>query len=811
MSLRTSVLGAASVLALVCGAPAFAQATPAESPAGIGGSGDIIVTARRVEERLQDVPISITAFSQQQLTSRNVFTTADLATYTPSLQTNNFFGTEKAAFSIRGFVQDNGTQPSVGVYFADVVAPRGIAVNVPAGDGAGPGSFFDLQNAQVLKGPQGTLFGRNTTGGAVLLVPQKPTDKLEGYVEGSYGNYDMKREQAVLNTPLGDQARFRIGVDHMTRDGYIKNTGGIGPGRFNGVDYWAVRASLVVDLTPDLENYTIVSYSRSSTSGSTQRLATCQPTTFLGSLACDQTSRANARGDGFYTVQTTLADAHERMTEWQIINTTTWNASDTLTIKNIVSYAQLLESYSSEIFGTQFDLSLVNPTLPANTFVSLATSQPAVGRDNVRQSTFTDEFRLQGTALNNRLTWQAGAYAEIARPLGTSGAGSQSLITCADFDRLICNNPIGAGGVIQYISQTTLHDYGVYGQGTYKLTDKLNLTGGIRYTWDRAVASTALPSYFFTIGAAQLPYSGAGCILPDLGPNCAVHYKTASSKPTWLIDLDYKPTRNILLYAKYARGYRAGNISPNVPSTYATFNPEKLDAYEVGLKTTFNGFVRGTFDVSAFYNKLANQQLLILLVPKPGEVVPPLSGIANAGRSRIQGLEASGSITPFEGFTFDGAYTYLDAKIKAINLAPTAPDSPYDLGSAIEQGDRIAFAPKNKFTLTATYTLPLDSSVGKISLAATAIHVDSMVTNYSVRNADGSLGPFTSVPPHTTFNLNMNWNAVAGTRFDVSLFANNVTDKKYYTFFGPLLGSTGFTSGVVSEPRMFGGRLRYSF
>src|SRR5579871_1674520 len=208
-------LGAMAVMLAV---PACAQ----------DAGGDIIVTARRTDERLQDVPIAITVFNQQQITNRNVLTAADLAQTTPSLAANTNFGADNTTFSLRGFNQDIGTQPTVGVYFADVVAPRGGSNGTVAGDGAGAGSLFDLQNVQVLKGPQGTLQGRNTTGGAVLLVPQKPTDKLEGYLEGSIGNYDMKRIQAVINIPVMDTLRIRVGVDRQTRDGYINNTSGIG-------------------------------------------------------------------------------------------------------------------------------------------------------------------------------------------------------------------------------------------------------------------------------------------------------------------------------------------------------------------------------------------------------------------------------------------------------------------------------------------------------------------------------------------------------------------------------------------------------
>ncbi|WP_174275392.1 TonB-dependent receptor [Sphingomonas bacterium] len=809
ISLRHSMLGMASALALAHAAPALAQNAPATAvPAD---PGDIVVTARRTEERLQDVPISITVFSQQQIASRNILTPADLSTYTPSLETNNFFGTAKTEFAIRGFSQDIGTQPAVGVYFADVVAPRAPSVNVPAGDGAGPGSLFDLQNIQVLKGPQGTLFGRNTTGGAVLLVPQRPTDKTEGFVEGSYGNYDMKRIQAVFNTPLGDKGRFRIGVDRVKRDGYLKNSGGIGPDRFNGTDYLAVRASLVVDLTPDLENYTIVSYSRSNAIF-TQKLATCNAAVALGALACDQLARSAARGDGFYTVQTAIPDLYDHQEQWQVVNTTTWTASDSLTIKNIASYAQYKERYSSEIFATQFDANVFVPFVPRNTFISLATSQPVNGDiANANQATLTDEFRLSGTAFDRRLTWQGGVYAEISNPLGQTGAGSQSLVNCSDLAKLVCNNPIGAGGVQRFLTRTTLHDYGVYAQGTYKLTDRLNLTGGIRYTWDRARSDASLFSYLYPFSVAQLSPSGVVCAEDGLQlPGCAVRYSISSHKPTWLIDLDYKPSRNILLYAKYSRGYRAGNISPNAPAQVATYRPEKLDAYEIGLKTSFGGALHGTFDVAGFYNDLTDQQLLVLLQPIGNTGAPPISGTLNAGKSRIAGAEVSASITPFTGFTLDGAYTYLYTKLRSIN-ANGIDSSVYRLAPSERPGDPLPLSPKNKFTLTGTYILPLAPKVGQVALSATFVHVDKLVSNYSTRNADGSLGPFDIVPSRDLLNLNLNWKSVAETNIDLSLFATNVTNKHYYSFFAPLLAPTGFTSGAVGEPRMYGARLRYHF
>ena len=251
---------------MACATAGSIWSSPLVAQEGVAVLEEIVVTARRREERLQDVPISMTIFNQAQIDDRNIVSAADLAIYTPSMSANTRFGTDFSTFAIRGFHQELRTTASVGVYFAEVVAPRGANTST-SGDGAGPGDLFDLENVQVLKGPQGTLFGRNTTGGAVLLVPRKPTEELEGYIEGSFGNYDMYRAQGVLNLPISDRVRARFGFDSQQREGYIDNLADIGPGDFGDVDYIAGRASLVIDITDDLENYTIAKIVESENNG----------------------------------------------------------------------------------------------------------------------------------------------------------------------------------------------------------------------------------------------------------------------------------------------------------------------------------------------------------------------------------------------------------------------------------------------------------------------------------------------------------------------------------------------------------------
>ena len=245
-----SVLLAASALGVAFATPAFAQTAKEDAPAG---GNDIIVTAQRIEQRLQDVPVSVTVLSAEALANNNITSAKDIASFTPSLVTNNRYGADNTTWTIRGFTQEQRTTATVGTYFADVVAPRGSGAT-QGGDGAGPGYLFDLANVQVLNGPQGTLFGRNSTGGAVLLVPRKPTDRLEGSLEGSIGDYNLRRVQAVVNVPIGDSFRLRLGVDRNKRDGYLTNAGKIGFGPYGdaggSVDYWALRVSAFEACSP---------------------------------------------------------------------------------------------------------------------------------------------------------------------------------------------------------------------------------------------------------------------------------------------------------------------------------------------------------------------------------------------------------------------------------------------------------------------------------------------------------------------------------------------------------------------------------
>jgi iron complex outermembrane receptor protein len=509
-------------------------------------------------------------------------------------------------------------------------------------------------------------------------------------------------------------------------------------------------------------------------------------------------------------------------------------------VRNIASYAQLTQKGLNPIFGNRF-LVPVNGQIYDTGF---QVSNSPVNGYVASESTFTEEFRLSGNLDDGKLTYQSGAYLEVARPI-SSLAGSDSpgfascvnhltsSLQCTDSIRGLLASEVAAGFGIPYaaalnfipaignvnhtVGQTSFRDVGLYAQATYKFTDQLKLTGGFRYTWDKETADT---NQYVT---ALLPPPDYGenlasrtCLhLTSTLPNCDQHFHVQSQKPTWLVDLDYTPTDNILAYAKYSRGYRQSVIITNIPvgGTSAdpdfTFNylkPEKVDAYEVGAKTSWRGAVSGTFNVAGFYNKFSNQQIQVGFLPQPGALVPQTSAAVNAGKSTIYGAEVDATLSPFHGLNFNLGYTYLHTKIDQVLAVPTNPE--YVTQPSFAPGDPLALSPKHKFTLGATYTLPTDQSFGKLSIGASVTYRAKMLSNYT--DIGTALDRFSYLPSLTLVDASVNWTDVASLPIDLNLFVTNLTNKKYYNFVSGL-GGAGFEDATVGEPRMIGGTVKYHF
>jgi iron complex outermembrane receptor protein len=822
-----------------------------------------VIGLNRTVQDAQDVAISVTVFNQEQLTKRNITIATDLATYTPSLSVNERYGPEKASFSLRGFNQDQSTAPTVGVYFAEVVGVRAQG-GTTSGNTVGAGAFMDLENVQVLKGPQGTLFGRNTTGGAILLTPKKPTDEIEGYIEGTYGNYDQIRVQGAINVPLSDTFKVRIAAETNKRDGYMKNVSGVGPKDYNDRNYFAGRVTLLAELTPTLTNTTIFHYSRSNTNGYAARIVGCDDGTFPGSritlnsgtggviaASClDQLARQNARGDNLYTVESSNQNPFLKLTQWQVINTTEWEASDTVTVKNIMSYGEFTEYANFDLYSSNFTTSArnggfnpstVSPFLPdinlpagiPYQYIVLDTAGPGIG--NSAESTFTEELQVQFNSADGKFSGVVGGYLEFARPMGFNGGRTGIYLNCGRPQLLSCENPLIFGSISESSTKLAFDNHGIFAQGTYNFTEALSLTAGIRYTMDkisgltqgtRASLTTRAGSFLDPLTGVSIlrsctdSFRHSGVAVQEDRSVCNTRLVNKSNKPTWLINVDYKVTPDMLAYAKYARGYRQGGINFTNPGV-ELWGPESLDTYEIGLKTSFRGAVNGWFNIAGFYNSLSDLQVFAgLLSDTPG--VAGGAAILNAGKAESYGIEIDTSLSFFDNaFRIDGGYTYLDTKVKSVEAGANKGDgsrlgqllvgTPFGaVFPTVSAGSPFTLSPKHKLTMTATYTLPVDESVGKVSLAATWVHTGKQISNGSVPQTINGI-PLGTIPAYDLINLNLDWKGIAGSPVDAALFVTNLTKKVYPVNTGGGWNSSGIGDWLLGVPRMYGMRLRINF
>lgn len=797
--------------------------------ATITSPDEVIVTARRMKEEAQTVPISMAVFNQEMLSERNVTNGADLATFTPSLSVNTRFGSDQTTFAIRGFTQELRTTASVAVYFADVVAPRGGG-SVTSGDGAGPGAFFDLQNVQVLKGPQGTLFGRNTTGGAIQLVPQEPTTKFEGYLELSDGNYDMHRYQGVVNVPITDDIRARFGFDRQTRDGYINNISGIGPDNLSNIDYTAGRASVMWHITDTLRNYTIYNYTYSRNNGSIEGIFQCNTVGGVGGVLCDSSYNAWQNGGGdFYDVVMDTPDSTSMLRQWQLINSTTWDASDDLTVKNILSFAHLTQTTRSSVFGTNISIDGKHYWFfPAGSWHGIPTNS---------QETFVEELQFQGKGFDDKLTWQAGLYYEKSKPDGISGSLSPALAACTipsnDVQTWNCSDVLPSGGVVSNLGTIEYTNMAAYTQSTYEISDEFRITLGLRYTVDESDGESKQQSFtfapkvgdpvspadvYFVPDPSQLApgqVSGFSCAAAggDRTDYCAYKMNQRSEAPTWLIGLDYLPSTDVMIYAKYARGYRQGSVSIFAPDGLQEFDPEEVDAYEIGAKTSFHGAVSGTFNIAVFYNELKNQQLQANYVPcgltapcPPGTAAggrSPTTAILNAGQSTIQGVELETTLKLLPTLIFTTSYTYLETHLDSLEDYPNSTGYVGSANSTV--GKHLSFSPRHSVTAGLSYGLPVPADLGEISFGGSYSFVSEQ------ESCSTRVSPYCTLSSRRLVSFNANWKAIMSGPFDASLFVNNAFDEEVTTYVPGLYEQVGADYRTVGEPRMYGVKVKYSF
>jgi iron complex outermembrane receptor protein len=729
----------------IFGAPLRAGAQADTAAVGPGGLEEIVVTARRREESLQTAPVSVAAFTAAALERQGIDTLVDLGSHVPNLSmiSGQGGGGTQTQVSIRGVGQSDfilTSDQSVGLYVDGVYLPRSLGAAL---------DLIDIERIEVLRGPQGTLFGRNTTAGAIQIISAPPQDAFFAKAELTTGSFDRLDFKGSLNMPLGEQIASRISFASLNQDGYgtrlFDNTDGA------DTDVLAGRAAFRAELTDSLQADLILDYSRKRGHAGLERLVNIDP------------SDPNLAFYNSFLVSQGLPPADERFITPDVHSTRSgsrnqddnemggasltldWSGT-ALHFKSITAWRTLEVQSGYDFDGTPYPL-----------------AEQALHLD---QEQISQELQLSGDAFGDRLQWMTGLFyfgedaqdlqdVPFYQPVVATGGGS--------FVRVP-----GGFSLMSFISQDT-RSYAAYSQGTYRFTDKWSVTAGLRYTDEEKT----LDSYL--TGAFVRPRGTVSDSWSDLSPR---------------LGLEYRISDRAMTYVSASRGFRSGgfngrNISPNLPQS---FDPETISAYELGLKTeTDNRRLR--FNSAVFYYDYSDFQGLTL-----GSFSGLTINVGNIAKVEMYGAEFDLAARPTEALQLSLAagYTHHD-------VAEVAPGAQI----TIRPDTRLINAPE--WTATAA----IDYRVGAGKAGDIDLHLDYgwksdiefFLPNFPDEGQDA----------YGVFNARVVF-APAGRSWRVEVFGTNLADEEYRVFAenGTPLGVPA-TTAVYARPREWGARFKIEF
>ncbi|MBA2933705.1 TonB-dependent receptor [Sphingomonas sp. CGMCC 1.13654] len=804
-----AVLAPAAAFAQASGAPVAAPASPPPTPgspapsasaatdsgtsqnvgAPSAGPGDIIVTARRRDEKLQNVPISVAAFSGATLTRSSVQTIADIRTISPGLTFSSEGGKDNTAVTLRGIGQipTGEVTPGVVTYFANVPLAS-LGSNVPT---------FDIANVQVLKGPQGTLFGRNTLGGAILITPQSASTRdFTGYLEGTYGNYDYKEVQGAVNVPLiKDILAVRVAGQIRRRDPEIYAING-GNG-FNNVHQDSGRVSVLFTPTDWLKSTTTADYFKAREYGSGYYLlrqnfsfgALFGPGAIADSLDQQIQGYLGQQKANFYGSFEDSSGSGRANRRNEGISNDTSATFGNFTLRNIFGYRK---NKSDQLINT----AAVGPTFLPGAAVGSPVDVPFTifhAAALIERQYLTNETQFLGTF--NRFNFIVGAFYSHDTPDGPSGSTFDAFTT-----------PGAPASVVTANVRNT--NYAFFGQATYKVTDTLNFTGGIRYSWDKVSACGGAIGTTYASDATCRSIANDGNTTDGVGI-----VSNRGSAPSWTVGLDWKARPNLLLYVVSRRGYRGVNVNtPLFETPFTTTNSansvdlrpfqktgeEKLTDVEIGEKWDFNvAGARGRINTAAYYTKYKNAlQFLNVqgIVPSNAPDNPTNASIGvNAADLSIYGVELEASVSPTRNLTlsFNGAYTHVT--VDSVSLPPIQ-------GIVFTKDSVNKYAPSFSGTLSGSWTLPFRPLDSNLTLSGDLFMTADFGGQYGEK-----------LPGYNLVNMRLDWEKIGGTGLDLSVFVRNLTKERYFAAADVLLNSFPVNSVAVGDPRTYGVTARYSF
>lgn len=762
---------------------------------------DIVVTARRSEERLQSVPVSVTAFNADMLRESNIQKSEDLMFRTPGISLTGTSSRENSVFSIRGQSKALSGPGAAGVvsYFADVPAPT-------FGSGI---STYDMASVQVLKGPQGTLFGRNTTGGAVLYYPTLPTYEFSGYVQGTYARFDQRQLEAAVTVPLvDDHLAIRMSGQYQKDDGFTKNVNPMYQYRLNNTNSRALRGTVLFEPVYGIKNVTIFDYYRNRYNSIGNILVDVfDDPSLLDVLGIKQAMKAELakqRARGPYVTDVDAPPGVTRAKRLGVTNRTDIELGGSVSFTNIFGYRSTELRDRLNVDGVGLLPADGTGAVPAGLPVRLLNA----GFNNEIEQ-YTNEVQLRGKLFGDRLSWLIGGFYLDSKPTGPTG-------TSADVGSVPLPGVVTGTFNYNFYSEKSRALFGSLNYDLDSVLEGLTVNGSFRYTWDKVKACTAA-----TTGVDDSIQPGnCNATDPRIVPGSQSVNRSSSSAPTWSFGLDWQINRDLFAYIVTRRGYRAGGInSPTfggLLEPFQSFDPETVTDAEIGIRTDWRaGQMRGRFNLSAFtgyYDKVqialagAQSQLgCIVGDPVFGEYPytpdgdcnftnDPATGtfLINAGKTRVSGIDFDGFISPVEHLTFNFGGTLLDTATRSLTVPSLL--QPYVGGNKIP----FNLTAKHTFTLGGDYDLPL-GDIGDLAFHADFYHSGKVF--YS--------GVF--LPPYEVVNFRLDWNGVADSPVDLSVYMSNAFGAKYLQTGSAAAPSLGFYTGIYGPPRQYGVVLRYRF
>lgn len=763
--------------ALACGfAPGVAMARAAaqaadEAPAA--GSEEIVVTAQRRSEALERTPVAVAVVGAEALAKQAVTSERDLQFVAPGLIVRSSQNDNQLNYSLRGQTVDAYTSslPSVLPYVNEVQVATG----------GGSTAFYDLQSVQVLKGPQGTLFGRNATGGAVLFTTAKPTRELSGYGAVRYGRFnDVQVEGAVSGPLVEDKVLVRVAGSYRNRDGYQHNLFyGTDEGK---IDRLGLRFSLSIMPDGPISNDLVVDYFRSNGSN-------IQPVvSYVVPVANNVPGNPFVPNNVFFPDLVNFAKEQEkrgpfvvdvdslsvfRARNWVVSNITSAELSDNVKLRNVFGYSRSKSFSASDIDGTRFG---IDGRGNADT--------GAFGGDSKIEQV-SEELQLQGKAFNEKLEYVIGGYyAHIKDHLRN---------TSFILNGLGLPPQINAG-------TTTSETFAGYAQATLDTGFAgFKLTGGLRYTSEK-ISFVRDPDDQWTVtgNPVYAPFYADGRFITN--------QEDTFKKVSWTAGLQNQVNSNLMLYAMTRRSFRSGGFNFHAPPTpgFANtsggeFRPEVATDIELGAK--FKGDAGGMpvrLNLAVYNMWVENIQRANYVA-----VYGALAGITvNVPKAKITGFELDGMIQPAEWLTLSGSLNHTDARFTDNRVAVLGTNG----GTSFATFDTYPDTPRWSGTIAADITLPVTDGWNVTA------HGDAYYQSSNYFSSTGlSLNPNTKIDGYTLANFRLGIEEQDGRGWSFSGLVKNAFNKTFYT------GGVGFASlfalnfVIPGEPRTYMLEARYRF